>query len=136
MSDDAGIGSFSCDPPFPSPFPYGEKPTHIKHFLHFLEEQGVTSVKLANHKIIRVPGSGDVGASYNIEAEHQALFRVTKSFPPSRPKPNLRNAGAMISPAYIKESPHIRAVHQFVCAPRNHIQLAAHFHGCQTMVVV
>lgn len=121
MSDDLCIGSFCSDPPFSSPFPYGDKPTHIKNFLHFLEEQGVTSTKLANHKVMRVPGEGDVEARYKIEAEQEAVFRGNKAFPPSRPKPNLRNAGAMISPSLIKESKHIRVVHQFVCAPRKHI---------------
>ena len=118
IADDMFIGTFTCDPPFSSPFYNGERPTHINMFLQYLEEQGLTSVKLSNHIITREAGAGETSASYKIVAGQPAVFRVTQTFPPSRTKPNFRNAAAKIACPLLKKAGAIRLVQQFVCGPQ------------------
>ena len=96
-------------------FPGKAVPTKLGAFLEFLESKGEIDVKLGNHSITRSEVDGKV--QFSIESDTDAVYKLITTFPASRGKPNVKNAGAWIDLETVKSSPHITLVQNFMCPP-------------------
>jgi hypothetical protein len=113
ITDDQAECIFVVNPPLKEKYP--DTPQTLRHFLKFLEGQGMVNVKLINHTVTRgSQGSQDAEVVYQVAQQTPSLFEVQQKFT-ARAKPTRETGCALVDIPKAKSSKHVRFIQSFTC---------------------